>query len=85
VRVGPGAPSTRKATGALQAVVATTVTLDPGECELVTAVVVIPAPPATFTLTITADDDGMGAGVNRECDEANNIDTEAGLTCDYVP
>ncbi len=85
VRVGPGAPVAFRVDGALQVVVATTQTLDPGECEIVVAVVQVPDPPATFTLSITADDDGAGGGVNRECDETNNADTEADLTCDFVP
>jgi hypothetical protein len=85
VRVGPGVPVAVEVDGTLEAVGMTIETLDPGECELVGVAIAVPPPPGVFTVRLTVDDDGTGAGLSRECDETNNTDVQAGLTCDFVP
>ncbi|RMH44891.1 MAG: hypothetical protein D6689_01260 [Deltaproteobacteria bacterium] len=84
VRVGPGIDVSLFVDGTLVAVDATSVTLEPGECETRTAVVEVPPAPATFDVTVIVDDDGSGAGKARECNEDNNTDERTDQSCDII-
>jgi hypothetical protein len=49
-----------------------------------TAPATVPAAPATFEVTLIVDDDGTGAGAERECIEDNNTDTTTDESCDII-
>ena len=84
VRVGPGIDVSVFVDGVLQTVDQTSVTLDPGECEVRTVDIEVPPAPASYGVILIVDDDGTGAGSERECIEDNNTDERMDESCDII-